>query len=91
MLAVPADSSKVESVDDLAEPGVKLAVGAESVPVGSYTREVLGRLPAGQEKAILANVRSDEPDVAASSASSPRAPPTPGSSTSPTSWPPTAR
>jgi molybdate transport system substrate-binding protein len=33
------------------------------VPVGSYTREVLGRLPAAEEKAILANVRSNEPDV----------------------------
>ena len=31
--------------------------------MGSYTREVLGRLPAAEEKAILANVRSDEPDV----------------------------
>ncbi len=63
VLAVPADSTKVKDIDDLAEPGVKLAVGAESVPVGSYTREVLSRLPADQEKAILANVRSNEPDV----------------------------
>ena len=63
VLAVPADSTQVKGLDDLAEPGVKLAVGAESVPVGSYTREVLGRLPAGEEKAILANVRSNEPDV----------------------------
>ena len=63
VLAVPADSTKVKSLDDLAQPGVKLAVGAESVPVGSYTRDVLGRLPASQEKAILANVRSNEPDV----------------------------
>jgi molybdate transport system substrate-binding protein len=62
VLAVPADSD-VKSLDDLAEPGVKLAVGAESVPVGSYTRDALGRLPAADEKAILANVRSNEPDV----------------------------
>ena len=41
----------------------ELAIGAESVPVGSYTREVLGRLPAGEREAILANVRSEEPDV----------------------------
>ena len=33
------------------------------MPVGAYTREVLGRLPAAEENAILANVRSDEPDV----------------------------
>ena len=62
VLAVPADSA-ITGLDDLTEPGVKLAVGAESVPVGSYTREVLTRLPAGDEKAILANVRSNEPDV----------------------------
>ena len=62
-IAVPADSDRVELVDDLAGRGVKLAVGAESVPVGAYTREVLARLPAGEEKAILANVRSNEPDV----------------------------
>ena len=42
---------------------MKLAVGAESVPVGSYTREVLSGLPPAEEKAILANVRSNEPDV----------------------------
>ncbi len=33
------------------------------MPVGAYTREVLGRLPAGLEQRILANVRSEEPDV----------------------------
>ena len=62
VLAVPADSD-IKSLDDLTESGVKLAVGAESVPVGSYTREVLARLPVGEARAILANVRSNEPDV----------------------------
>ena len=38
-------------------------IGAESVPVGVYTREVLGGCPPAQEKKILANVRSEEPDV----------------------------
>ena len=46
--------------------------GRPTVPVGSYTREVLGRLPADQRKAILDNVRSEEPDVSGISASSPR-------------------
>jgi molybdate transport system substrate-binding protein len=63
VLAVPADSKDVHAVGDLARHGIKLAVGSESVPVGSYTREVLGRLPAAESKAILANVRSSEPDV----------------------------
>jgi molybdate transport system substrate-binding protein len=34
------------------------------VPIGSYTRTVLERLPAAQRAAILRNVRSEEPDVA---------------------------
>ena len=62
IIAVP-DDSDIDSVDDLAKPGVKLVIGSESVPVGSYTRDVLSKLPADQEKAILANVKSEEPDV----------------------------
>jgi molybdate transport system substrate-binding protein len=33
------------------------------VPVGDYTRKVLDGLPAARRKAILGNVRSNEPDV----------------------------
>jgi molybdate transport system substrate-binding protein len=62
VLAVPADS-KISSIDDLTRPDVKLAIGSASVPVGSYTREVLARLPAAERKQILARVRSEEPDV----------------------------
>jgi molybdate transport system substrate-binding protein len=63
VIAVPAKGAKVSSLDDLAHAGVKLAIGAKAVPVGSYTREVLGRVGGSLEKAILANVRSEEPDV----------------------------
>ena len=63
VLAVPSDGS-VTGLDDLAEPGVTIAMGAESVPVGAYTRKVLDGLPAAEREAILANVRSNEPDVA---------------------------
>ncbi len=62
VLAVPADSG-INSIDDLTQD-VKIAIGQEGVPVGDYTREVLGRLPADQSQAILANVGSEEPDVA---------------------------
>jgi molybdate transport system substrate-binding protein len=62
VLAVPADS-EIDSIDDLTGKGVKLAIGSESVPIGSYTRETLAMLPPAQEQAILANVRSNEPDV----------------------------
>jgi molybdate transport system substrate-binding protein len=62
VLAVPKGSG-IESIDDLAKPGTKLVVGSSSVPIGSYTREALAKLPPEQEKAILAGVRSNEPDV----------------------------
>ena len=64
VIAVPADS-EIDSIDDLAAPGVDLLIGTEAVPFGSYTREVLDRLPAAQGEAILANVRSEESDVKA--------------------------
>lgn len=63
VLAVPARDAEVSSVDDLAGPGTTIAIGAEGVPVGDYTRTVLRRLPASRSTAILANVRANEPDV----------------------------
>lgn len=62
VLAVPADS-QISSIEDLGEDGVTVVLGSESVPFGSYTREVLSRLGEQQSKAILDNVRSNEPDV----------------------------
>jgi molybdate transport system substrate-binding protein len=62
VIAVPAGSS-VKSLADLARPGVKLAIGSESVPVGEYTRTVLAKVDARTRKGILSNVRSNEPDV----------------------------
>jgi molybdate transport system substrate-binding protein len=63
VLAVPRDADAVTGLDDLARPGVTLAIGSEDVPIGSYTREVLERLGGAEADAILANVRSHEPDV----------------------------
>jgi molybdate transport system substrate-binding protein len=62
VLAVPA-GSEIASVEDLTAKGVTIALGDENVPIGSYTRETLSKLPAAKSKAILANVRSNEPDV----------------------------
>jgi len=64
VLAVPAGSKAVRSLDDLGRAGVKLAIGAEDVPVGTYTRTVLDKLAPSRRRAILANVRTEEPDVA---------------------------
>jgi molybdate transport system substrate-binding protein len=62
VLAVPRDST-IHSVADLTREGTKVVIGSESVPIGAYTRETLAKLPSAQEQAILANVRSNEPDV----------------------------
>ncbi len=62
VLAVPAGSS-IRSVADLAKPGTTIAVGTATVPVGSYTEAVLGRLPPAQKTQIVKNIRDREPDV----------------------------
>jgi molybdate transport system substrate-binding protein len=62
VLAVP-EGSDIDSLDDLTREGTTIVIGAESVPIGSYSRETLAKLPPEQERAILANVRSNEPDV----------------------------
>jgi molybdate transport system substrate-binding protein len=65
VLAVPASSdAAIASLKDIGKAGTTLAVGSESVPVGSYTRTVLAKLPESESSAILKNVRSEEPDVA---------------------------
>jgi len=64
VIAVPKEGElTIRVVEELAREGVRLAIGAQDVPIGSYTREVLARLPAATSRAILANVRSEEPDV----------------------------
>jgi molybdate transport system substrate-binding protein len=63
VIAVP-EGSDIKSLADLEKPGTKIVIGDESVPVGSYTRTVLGRLPAAQRAAIMSNVVSEETEVA---------------------------
>jgi molybdate transport system substrate-binding protein len=63
VLAVPADSSTVSSLADVEKPGVTIAVGSATVPIGAYTRKVLAKLGAGASSRIIHNVRSEEPDV----------------------------
>jgi molybdate transport system substrate-binding protein len=63
VLAV-APGSRITRIEDLEKPGVAIAMGAPSVPVGAYTLKVLAALPAAGQAAILRNVRSREPDVA---------------------------
>jgi molybdate transport system substrate-binding protein len=65
VLAVPASSDAgIASLEDVEKAGTTLAIGSEAVPVGSYARAVLSKLPESASSAILKNVRTQEPDVA---------------------------
>jgi molybdate transport system substrate-binding protein len=61
VLAVPARGGNVRRLADLYTHGVTLAIGSPSVPVGAYTREVIGKL--AHPARVLADVRSQEPDA----------------------------
>jgi molybdate transport system substrate-binding protein len=63
LVLVTGEDSGISSLAGLAAPGAKIVVGDSSVPVGEYTRVVLARLPAAERRGILANVRSEEPEV----------------------------
>ena len=61
---VPADNpANIDGLDDLAADGVQLVLAAEGVPAGDYAREILAN--AGIADAAMANVVSNEEDVAA--------------------------
>jgi molybdate transport system substrate-binding protein len=62
VIAVP-EGSDIGSVEGLTGADVAIAIGSDSVPIGAYARETLAKLPPAQERAILDNVRSNEPDV----------------------------
>lgn len=61
VLIVPKDNrARIRSLADLDRKGIKLVVGAQGVPIGDYTREVLAK--AGK-RPILGRVVSEEEDV----------------------------
>jgi molybdate transport system substrate-binding protein len=64
VLAVPtANPANITSIYDLERPGVKLDIGTPTVPIGAYTRQVLGYL--GITNAVMPQVVSQEKDVKA--------------------------
>jgi molybdate transport system substrate-binding protein len=64
VLAVPTSNpAKITSIYDLERSGVKLDIGTPTVPVGAYTRQVLGKL--GIASAVMPQVVSQEKDVKA--------------------------
>lgn len=70
LVAVVSDRA-IESVQDLARPGLKIVVGAEAVPVGAYTRQFLQAasadplFPPNFEADVMKNVVSYEQSVRA--------------------------
>jgi len=63
VVIVPTDNpADIASLDDLADDGVQVVIGAKGVPVGDYTRDMLDN--AGLTDQVTANVVSNEPDDA---------------------------
>ncbi|MBI5105615.1 MAG: molybdate ABC transporter substrate-binding protein [Solirubrobacterales bacterium] len=62
VVAVRRDAP-LHTLGDVGGGGVTVVVGDETVPVGAYTRTALARVGGDLERRILANVRSEEPDV----------------------------
>jgi molybdate transport system substrate-binding protein len=61
VLAIPCSNpAGLSSVFDLRRKNVKLVIGTERVPIGSYTRQVLRNLGM---TSVLSKVVSEEPDV----------------------------
>jgi molybdate transport system substrate-binding protein len=61
VLVPKANPAGIHSVYDLRRNGVKVVIGDKSVPIGSYTRQILDTL--GITSDVLANVVSQETDV----------------------------
>jgi len=68
VVAAPADNDLVQAFEDLAEPGVRLVLAGEEVPVGDYARQAFANADAatpGFSEAVLANLVSEEANVRA--------------------------
>ncbi len=68
VVILPKDNpARIETLSDLARPGLKLTLAAPDVPVGSYSLQVLEKLDtrygAGFKSQVLANVVSNEDNV----------------------------
>ncbi len=68
IVILPANNpAGLEKLEDLAQPGIKIVLAAEEVPVGNYARQALeamnGQFGSGFKDRILANVVSNEDNV----------------------------
>ena len=71
VVATPAGSTAVQTLEDLARPGVSIAVAAEEAPAGAYTQQALDLLSGAADfpdrfaEATRANVVTKETNVRA--------------------------
>ena len=72
MVVAMADSEQpLQSLEELAEPGVKIVIALPDVPAGRYARSLIAELgqregfPHGYEETVLANIVSEETNVRA--------------------------
>ena len=63
LVVVASDKSKVNSLNDLAKPGVKVVLADAKVPAGSYALKLLGKVSPKFQTDVLKNVASDETNV----------------------------
>jgi len=68
VVITPKDNpAKIETLADLARPNIKIALAAEAVPVGVYTREALSKMGTlfgvDYKERVLKNVVSNEENV----------------------------
>jgi molybdate transport system substrate-binding protein len=70
VVITPKDNpSKVEKLEDLARPGLKLVTTAKNVPVGQYTQDALAKMSRDArfgsdfQAKVTANIMSEEADV----------------------------
>ena len=61
VLVPKSNPAGIKSVYDLRRPGLKVVIGDKTVPVGSYTRQILDAL--GITNDVMSNVVSEETDV----------------------------
>jgi molybdate transport system substrate-binding protein len=62
VVIVPA-GGQVTDLKGLEGDGIRLALGDPAVPIGRYAREAIEDLPGLDAQRVLANVRTEEPDV----------------------------
>ena len=69
VVITPADNKKVQTLADVAKPGLKLVLALKEVPVGGYARDALSKMNASEQfgadfsSKVLSNLVSEEQSV----------------------------